>query len=158
MNVLILILIGLCVFSTNALIDGVVYIVGPGKSHTTAALLSNLKENVYSIARLFKSYYVFISVEEISSSGFSSWSSDDSRVNVIKDEFSHPSKTVRLAHQRNLLLDSVRYSSKFNSSLNDYLVVMDFDEVNSQSFSQAIISAALSLTREWDAVSFNRLF
>ena len=142
----------------SGLIDGVVYIVGTGKASIPTSLLSNLKENAYLIASSFKSYNIIVSVEGNSYSGFTSWSNEDRQVTIVKDDFTSPSKTVRLAHCRNMLLDTVRDASNLVISDNDMLVVMDFDEVNSQQFSHSTLSAALALSSSWDVLSFNRIY
>ncbi len=87
------------------------------------------------------------------------WGAKDPNVKVIAEKFSHPSRTARLAHGRNELLRRARNdaiaSHQENSS---YLIVLDMDEINVNTFNTTVFQYVMEATSEWDALFFNRLY
>jgi hypothetical protein len=67
----------------------------------------------------------------------------------------HPRRTARIALQRNRIIHHLVHNPRFADA--DFLVMMDFDEVNADLAAEDVITRVTAQTREWDALFANQL-
>lgn len=67
----------------------------------------------------------------------------------------HPKRTARIALQRNRIIHHLLHNPLFAKA--DFLIMMDFDEVNADLVAEDVITRVTAPTREWDALFANQL-
>lgn len=140
--------------------NSILYVMGCAKD--VAQFLPKVKRNVYGITKLFTTYRVVIYSDSLSYSAFEDWRKKDDKVEIVRENFNHPSRTTRLAFGRNALLANIHSQAKANKEQtleNSYLLVLDFDDINTRPLNMTAVETVLTdpkVANEWDAVSFNR--
>jgi hypothetical protein len=138
------------------------YIIGCAKD--VSMHLPKVRKNIDIVKNLFIDYKVFVYSDSLSMPAFTEWHARDPKVTVIAENFQHPSRTTRLAHGRNLLLQQVHTdinktdSGDSQSLENVFIVMIDFDDVNARPFNRTTVKNALIQRNRWDVVSFNRFY
>jgi hypothetical protein len=139
--------------------NSILYVIGAAKE--VSQYLPKVKKNIYAITKLFSTYKVVVYSDSTSFPALQEWKKKDDKVHILQENFKHPSRTYRLAHGRNLLVEHIHSEAKANkqqSIENSYVLMIDFDDVNTPPFNMTTVSGALARSSEWDVVSFNRVY
>lgn len=82
----------------------------------------------------------------------------DPCVYLIRETFTHPSRTHRLAHARNALWNQTRVMSRLRNEdpSRVFVLMIDLDEINAYGFRFDVLGQVMSETDQWDVLSFYR--
>jgi len=82
----------------------------------------------------------------------------DRCVYIIRESYSHHSRTHRLAYARNALWNQTRYMSALRGEdpARVFVLMMDLDAINAYGFHSDVLAKVMSETDQWDILSFYR--
>jgi hypothetical protein len=109
-----------------------------------------------SIANAFENHKIIVYADAVTHTLYDSWRSESNyNIEIIKEEYYHHSRTVRIYYGRDKLVSSANNTSQYYA-YPSFLFVLDLDDVNIKPFDMRVFNTVMSRTDEWDALSFNR--
>jgi hypothetical protein len=137
--------------------NSVLFVVGCGKE--VEKHFHGIKKNIELLINQFEDFRIKIYSDSSSFESFLNWSKDDpNHVVVVKEEFQHISRTVRIAFGRNMLLSMIKHEANDSMFISKeiFVVVLDFDDVNISPIDMDVFSNVMRRKNEWDVVTFHR--